>query len=310
MILIITHKQDYTADFVINKLNEAGTEYLRLNCEDLANLDYVFSVEKGFELGGHTYENIRSVWFRRTQLPDVSAVQVSDSDKVFLVGEYEALLNNIYQCLSRKIWLSHPNAVFTAENKLLQLQTAIAVGFTVPDTLVTNKHETLKEFATKHRSKIIAKPISQGRIHDLDGSGIRTIYTNLIPQHLLDSLDDFLLTPAIYQPYVEKSYELRVTVVGDCVFAAKVDSQSNENTSIDWRREKAAFAKYSLPQDIQTKCITITARLGLSFGAIDLVKTPQGEYIFLEINPNGQWAWLEAELGMPISDKIIEFLTL
>jgi glutathione synthase/RimK-type ligase-like ATP-grasp enzyme len=101
-----------------------------------------------------------------------------------------------------------------------------------------------------------------------------------------------------------------VTVIGEKVFSAKINSQILNETKIDWRKKKMPFEKYELPKGISDKCILITKKLQLSFGAIDLIKKLNGEYVFLEINPNGQWAWLETELDLKISDEIINYLTL
>ena len=111
------------------------------------------------------------------------------------------------------------------------------------------------------------------------------------------------------QNCISKEYELRITIVGDKVFSAKVNSQENKNTLTDWRKEKNPFVIYELPTEIEQKCIQLTKKLNISFGAIDLVRDKNGDYIFLEINPNGQWAWIEMETGLKISDEIINYLT-
>lgn len=97
-------------------------------------------------------------------------------------------------------------------------------------------------------------------------------------------------------------------MVGNKIFSAKVDSQKLEETKIDWRKRKIPFQPYLLPNEISEKCLALTQKLNLSFGAIDIIRSKSGEYIFLEINPNGQWAWLETEAGLKISDEIINFL--
>ena len=109
--------------------------------------------------------------------------------------------------------------------------------------------------------------------------------------------------------YFKKTYyEIRVTVIDKKVFASSVYSQSNENTKNDWRKEKLEFSKVEIPKEISNKCITLLQELNIKFGAIDLIKTPEDEYVFLEINPNGQWAWIESQTGQEMSDEIIKFL--
>lgn len=116
------------------------------------------------------------------------------------------------------------------------------------------------------------------------------------------------MTPCIYQQYIKKKHELRITVVGEEVFAAAVNSQDFEETKIDWRRENLEFYKTSIPKHIEVKCIEIVKKLGLHFGAIDLILDKDDNYVFLEVNPNGQWAWIESQTELPISEAIIKFL--
>jgi hypothetical protein len=305
MILIITHKEDFTADFVINKLNDRGIQYYRLNCEDIDKDNYVFENSNDFIFSLNNNCSFHSIWFRRTKLPNIDIK--NEAEKLYLLGDYDSLLENMYDLVSTKKWLSHPNYVYQAENKIHQLSIAKDIGFKIPDTIVTNDHSLLRSFIEKNNADIIIKPIRQGKIKQ--ARGFRSIFTNKVNSDIINDLADFHLTPCIFQQNIKKDYELRVTIVGDKVFSAKVDSQRLEETRIDWRKKKLSFQPYELPEGISNKCLALTKNLNLSFGAIDLIKNKDGEYIFLEINPNGQWAWLEIETGLKISDEIINFLT-
>jgi len=304
MILIITHKEDFTADFVIEKLNSRGLPYYRLNCEELDTVNYSFGTENGLQFIIDNADRITSVWFRRTKLP---ALKITDeSERLYVLGEYDALLQNLYAVLKDKTWMSYPSNVYEAENKLYQIKLAKEIGFQIPETLVTNRHADLREFYDKQNGNIIIKPLHQGRIKY--NQKVKTIFTNKLGSSLIDRMEEFDLTPSIYQEYIEKEYEIRVTVVGNKIFAAKVNSQENEDTKIDWRKKKAPFKSYELPAQISEKCLTLTKRLNLKFGAIDLIRKPNGKYVFLEINPNGQWVWIETEAGLKISNEIINLL--
>lgn len=304
MILIITHKEDFTADFVIEKLNNQDILYYRLNCEELDTINYSYGTENGFQFIIDNNHKITSVWFRRTKLPELNITD--ESERLYVLGEYDALLQNLYAVLKDKVWMSYPNNVYEAENKLYQIKLAKEIGFQIPETLVTNSHTDLREFYVKHKENIIVKPLHQGRIkYD---QKVKTIFTNKIESSLINRMEEFDLTPSIYQEYIEKEYEIRVTVVGDKIFAAKVNSQEIEDTKIDWRKKKSSFKSYVLPTQISEKCLDLTKRLNLKFGAIDMIRKPNGEYVFLEINPNGQWVWLETEAGLKISDEIINLL--
>lgn len=115
------------------------------------------------------------------------------------------------------------------------------------------------------------------------------------------------------QEYIEKAFELRVTVVGEEVFACKIDSQAQQEETgrIDWRqgyehglRQEA----YALPDSVSSQCVAFLRRMGLNFGCFDFIVTPSGEYVFLECNPNGQWLWIELTVGLKISEAIADFL--
>lgn len=304
MILIITHKTDFTADFIINKLNNNGIPYKRFNCEDILTYPTTINYNKQFRYSILGESNYTSVWFRRTKLPDLGDIPVHQ--KIYLIGEIEAFVKNLFSILDAN-WLSEPFAVYRAENKLFQLKAAQNLGFAIPATIVTNSKENLISFYHKHNKNIIVKPISQTRINNANSASF--IFTNKIENELIEKIEEFDLTPCIFQENVEKDYEIRVTVVGNQVFAAAVYSQGNEETVIDWRRKKLAFKAVELPESIQSLSVALVKALDLQFGAIDLIKTKSGDYVFLEVNPNGQWVWIENETGLPISNAIIKLLT-
>lgn len=304
MILIITHKTDYTADFVVNKLNQRKIAYRRLNCEDLLLSKFSFKFDRDFRYSFLGEDNYKSVWFRRTKLPELK--DLPREETVYVLGEIEGFFKNLFSILPAN-WLSSPTAVYEAENKLFQLKTAQRLGFKIPDTLVTNSKRELKEFYQANSRDIIVKPISQTRVTYNENSAF--IFTNQVSQNLMEQIEDFDLTPCIFQKNIPKDYEIRATVVGERVFAAAVHSQADNETKVDWRRKRLEFVENRLPTKIQNLCIRLLKELNLGFGAIDLIKTPGGEYVFLEINPNGQWAWIENQTGQKISDAIIEYLS-
>lgn len=301
MILIITHKEDYTSDFLINKLNAKKIEYLRWNCEDIINNDFKVDINLNFTYNG--ISNFKSVWFRRTKLPNIE--ELNNNEKIYLLNEYENLLKNLFCTINAK-WFSNPFSIYHAENKLYQLKIATELGFKIPNTLVTNSKNELVDFYKKNSNNIIIKPLSQSKI--ISNNEIEFIFTNILKDEHIAEIEKYDLTPCIYQEKIEKNIELRVTVVGEKIFIAGINSQVSEITKTDWRKGKQDFYVEELPIELKEKCILLVKSLNLKFGAIDLIKDKSGEYIFLEINPNGQWAWIENETGMQISEAIINEL--
>ena len=124
-------------------------------------------------------------------------------------------------------------------------------------------------------------------------------------------MEDIVCAPGIFQEYVPKRVETRITIVGDEVFASEIDSQSNPATIHDWRRDFAntRYRTHELPVAVAKKCLDFVRMLNLKFGALDFVIRPDGAYVFLEINPNGQWLWIENLTGLPIGNAIATLLT-
>ncbi len=303
MILIITHKTDFTADFVINKLNQRNIAYKRLNCEDILSESFSFKFNETQQYSLLEENNYTSVWFRRTKLTELT--DVSEEEGLYVLNEVDSFLKNIFSTLSAK-WLSKPNSIYQAENKFLQLKIAQEIGFLIPKTIVTNSKLELKKFYEENNKDIIIKPLSQTRIQQKEN--LSFIFTNKVPDNLINEIEDYVLTPCIFQENVLKSYEIRVTVVGDKLFASAVSSQDDKETKIDWRRKKLEFTEIKLPSDLEALCFLLLNKLNPDFGAFDLIKTTEWKYIFLEINPNGQWAWIEMQTGQNISNAIIDFL--
>ena len=303
MILIITHKSDFTADFVVNKLNDRKIKYRRFNCEDILKSELSISFSPRFHYKLFGINSFKSVWFRRTKLPDIEGL--SNDEKNYILNETQSLIGNLFNVLPAK-WLSSPSSVYVAENKLLQLKIAQQIGFKIPETLITTSKNLLKEFYENHNGNIVLKPISQTRVSYNDNAAF--IFTSRVTQAHIEKLEALDLTPCIFQENISKDYEIRVTVIGENIFAAAVDSQSHDETKDDWRRKPLDFRLIELPPNISNMCIRLLKDLNLEFGAIDLIKTPKNEYYFLEINPNGQWVWIENQTGHKISDAIIDYL--
>jgi glutathione synthase/RimK-type ligase-like ATP-grasp enzyme len=164
-------------------------------------------------------------------------------------------------------------------------------------------------FYNEHNGNIVSKVTGFGfsRLVDRDFSR----YTEAVSKRHMGYAASLQYCPVIFQAYVAKQFELRVTVVGKQVFAAEIHSQLTNHTRYDWRRydlSRTPHLRHELPPGIQQKCVELVERLELSYGAIDMVLTPEGQYVFLEINPNGQYLWIEEQTGLPISAALCDLL--
>jgi glutathione synthase/RimK-type ligase-like ATP-grasp enzyme len=204
---------------------------------------------------------------------------------------------------------AYPRVIHRAQLKAAQLRIAGALGFELPPTLFTNSPEEFLEFYRQHNGNIVSK-LAGFSFFDTVGDTF-TRYTEVVSQRDVSYARSVQYCPVIFQAYVPKRVELRITVVGRQVFAAEIHSQATNHTRHDWRRYdlyQTPHAVHELPHEVAEMCVRLVEQLGLCYGAIDMVLTPDGRYVFLEINPNGQYLWIEGLTGLPISDAICDLL--
>jgi glutathione synthase/RimK-type ligase-like ATP-grasp enzyme len=186
---------------------------------------------------------------------------------------------------------------------------AVAVGLQIPETVITNDASVALNFISA--GPTIAKTLYSAVLEGDEGAkSERVIFTNRISNRSFP-LAAIEAAPVIFQREIPKALDIRVTVVGERVFAAGIASQVREETSVDWRRGShpdLPHAIHNLPSKIAERCVAIVRSLGLRFAAIDLVLDPHGAYWFLEANPNGQWAWIENRTGLQIASAIVDEL--
>lgn len=315
-ILIVSTKYDPHVDFLIPKLTERRIPFIRFNTEDFPSQSRLTVT---FDGSGHhqerlslpnspdtTGEDIISVWYRRPapfEFPEEFTLAV----RIFAEEETRDVVRGLWELLNC-LWVNHPEHIRRTNNKLHQLDVASQLGFEIPRTIVTNDPEEARKFINSCYGDIITKPVSRGLVDE--GGRSMAFYTSVVNSERANQIQLVQYTPSFFQEYIPKDVELRITVVGNDVFAAEIHSQQRDDTRHDWRRNALALEhkEHQLPDDTRLKCIRLTKEFNLKFGAIDMILTPDGRYVFLEINPNGQWAWIEELTGLPISEALIGLL--
>lgn len=190
-------------------------------------------------------------------------------------------------------WVNPIQSRARAVSKPIQLQEAITSGLTIPDTLCSNDPREIRRFLGNNAGHTVYKGFRFTRWNRDDGKAI--LFTSEIGVDDLPRDEVLRLAPGIFQRKVNKSYELRVTFMGDYACAAKLLSQEHSEAELDWRAvgKKVGVVGGELPEDIYNACRLLMRRLGIVFGCFDFAVTPRGEHIFLEVNEMGQFLWLE-----------------
>ena len=317
MILFITNKNDITSDYLIDKLNKEEINYYRLNTDDLIlNIDVNFNFDNGkFSIIDRKKKKdidlreVKSVYYRRPILPNIGILSLNKSELDFVTKETAFLLEGLYKILKNKFWISPVFSIREAENKIYQLTVAKELGFKVPSSLISTIENEAKNFISNKDYDCIVKPIKSGLIADPDNPKI--VFTSRLRKDQLGSLARIGKCPTYFQERIEKQADIRVTIVGEKAFSAKINSQFLEETKTDWRKgpsHELSYERFELTKELQIKSINLVNLLNLNFGALDFVLDKSGELIFLEINPNGQWVWIEERLGLKISEELIKLL--
>lgn len=301
-VAVFTAAADVTADYVIGELNQRGVNVFRCDPGDFP-ATVTMAARSGacwtgrLDAGGRrlVLDDVVCAWWRR---PNRTEPDARTAEPEWAAREARAGFHGLIAALP---WLNHPDVIRRAEHKPLQLAVATAVGLTVPPTLLTNDPDEVRAFATEH-GPLIYKPLRCAGLSDH-----RMIYTSRVDPDTID--DGVRLTAHLFQPEIPKDHELRVTLVDGRAFTARIDAESRDARR-DWRADYTSlrYTAAELAGTVLDKLRAYAQRMRLRFLAADLIVTPAGDHVFLEANPNGQWAWIEDATGLPIAAAIADAL--
>jgi hypothetical protein len=318
-VLIVTNDHDEHASAVIEELHRRDVPVFRFHPEEFPTASSVsLEIDHGRVRGElrnsyHRvdFDDVCAAWYRRSRnLFQEPPSTTSERLDEYVRAQCNATLSAMFETL-QTLWVGHPRHLRRAEVKALQLVEANKAGLLTPLTLISNEPARAQAFVDSLQPRECAiKPLMA--IGVTDENGYRLPLTTTLPSgHPLDSV---ALAPNMFQPYVDKAFELRCVVIGDNVFAAKLDSQASELTRKDWRAgdwrgNGVQQQVFELPAHVRAAILRMMHSFELKFASLDMIVTPNGEFVFLELNPNGQWLWLEFELGLPLVATMADLLT-
>lgn len=311
-VVVLTHWFDPTADKVVRALGRRGAEVFRCDAADFpqrlvmtATLDVcgwagcLRTEERIVRL-----RNVTGAYYRRPSRPEF-AIGMTEAERAWAAAEARFGFGGLVSATLP--WLNHPAAIARAEYKPVQLHEAARAGLAVPETLLTNDPARAARFCGEHESEVIYKSLSGELI--ADGSEIKAVYTT--PVTAADAGNPSVAATAhLFQRQVTgKAFDVRVTAVDAVLFAVAIHAGSPEG-QVDWRRDydSHAYQVIDVPEGVRAGIDALMRRLGLRFGALDFAVEENGSWLFLEVNPNGQWGFIEDAAGAPIADAIAEAL--
>ncbi|WP_330289249.1 ATP-grasp ribosomal peptide maturase [Streptomyces sp. NBC_00576] len=306
-VLVSTEHEDATADLVIAELNRRRVPVVRLD----PGRDFPDSAVLAGRLGpdgwGGTLtvgersaplDAVRALYHRR---PNTYSPDDGSQEAGYTARENRRGLGGVLGALPDCVYLSHPQVIARAEYKPAQLAVAQRIGFVLPVTLITNDPTEAKDFAAQQPT--LYKPL-HAAAYDVDGESAGIWAAPVEPGELDGTVSR---CAHLFQAVVPKTCDVRAVAVGDRVFCARIAAPPGV---VDWRAEyrNLRYEAVECPDEIRSGLLAFLAGFGLRFGAFDFAVTADGIWWFLECNPNGQWAWLEAAVGLPITTAIADLL--
>ncbi|MGH3830688.1 MAG: ATP-grasp ribosomal peptide maturase [Pseudonocardiaceae bacterium] len=311
-VLVIAQTQDGTADLVVDALLAREADVARIDTADFpGTLSLAATPERINSPGwlrshGRRIElaSVHSV-YRRQPAHFTFPPGMSAPEQRFATLESTHGLGGVLSAQPWR-WIDHPAVVADAGYKPRQLRVAAQCGLNVPRSLVTNVGAQVREFAAEVREGLVYKSLSTGVVTEQDE--VRIIYTSRLTA---DDLDDGAigLCCHLFQEWIPKAFDVRLTVVGDQCFAVAVHADSPE-AEVDWRSryDDLRYEMCETPDEVRCGVVAYLRAFGLIFGAFDFSVTPDGRWWFLECNPAGQWGWIAEETGLPIAEAIADEL--
>ena len=317
MILIISNSShESTTDYVIDWLISSSTPFIRLNSEDVIEKKIATKIcvhSNSITIANQTInlDDINVVWYRRWYNYDNVTISPKNGHERKLLqelyNEADAILNYLGFALEKSKWLNHPFSN-QLHNKLNALRQAHLLGISIPDTLLTNKKEVLVDFYKKNKNKIITKPIGDPRAFFDKEMNVYKAYTEPLTKEFIDGLnDDFFVS--LFQSTIKAEYEVRTFYLDGEFFSTAILNSSETDIKLSVRRdEKIKMISYNLPIDLKSKLDKLMKKLDLNSGSIDMLKTEEGEFFFIEVNPVGQFLGYGTQNNYKLEKKVSDWL--
>ena len=323
MILTFTEPYDDHALFVQEGLRAKGGDTLLWYTADLAqrlraSLEMAPESGASWRISGPelSFGSIppQVIWHRRPAWPVISDA-IHPADRAWARVENEEFHTWLLAALpASAFWVNSLGGSRAARSKIYQQDVARRAGLSIPRTLYSNDPHEIRAFIHAQGGRVAYKAFTQKGFWKIKNDGRAVLFTALLTADQLPDDEVLRATPGMYQPYLDKVYELRVTVMGEHIFAAKVDSQSTDVGKLDWRRghsgtmQLGGFEPIELSAELNRAILHLMRTMGLIFGCLDFIVTPSGDHVFLEVNEMGQFLFVEELTGMPLLDAFCELL--
>ncbi len=305
-ILILSGIYDFSTDDICVELEKRKTEYLRLNLENISQFSIQMFPQKAFIRVSYknsvwllTKQTLHSIFFRQPVFLRNTPSKPLTKEEQLYKSQWMAFTRGL-MIFNQAKWVNFPQSVYLAESKPYQLYIANQIGFSTPKTIIANC-----SIPQNFENEIIIKSIDT--VYLKNGKYNYFAYSNILK---VSQLNDYELqfAPFMMQKLLTNKTDIRVTIVGNKIFSHKILSDTIIDG--DWRKipkEKLKYIEITLSNEIKQKCLKLNRILNLNYSAIDLVES-NGKIFFLEINPTGEWGFLNYDNNIHLEAVICDYL--
>ncbi len=301
-VLIVSNTDDAHATAIHDRLRKRSIQTYRLDSDTFTRGEHSWRIHSDTNrdsFSSWSIPDVDVVWYRKVKFPEPTDVVQS-----FISKENQGLFDCILAGYDDCRWVNPLDRLAKARSKIVQLRKAINIGLRIPDTIITTSVEALREFSMRHNGEVVAKPIQAQVIGSADAALV--VGTRKLMPEYFESATKF--SPCYAQERLPLKSEIRVVVFGDQLFSFKLTAKEKADDLKQLKLSQIYHEWCELDESISRKIRLLMSLYGLEFGAIDLAVVDDDEPIFLELNPNGQWLWLQYATGVNLADPFIDFL--
>jgi len=316
-VFVISERFDKNTDLFLEWMDSFSIDAIRINFEDSLKYDISFFTEGSIlKINNHQNNSFSlitkdsNVWHRRGHLPirsnNYSKLFDDDIEK-YLSNESDNLIKSLDVILKKNVKIHIGSWFHEKENqKLTNLFIARSIGFTIPKTIITNSKAELLMFYTESKP-VISKAISKMPLF-FKQEFTASNGTFLVTEEMIDKLSN-KFESIILQQYIDKIYEVRIFVFADKIYPMAIFSKGENGAKVDYRNQsdENKCIPYILPNEIKNKVKSLMKLIDLDTGSVDLMVTQDDKYVFLEINPMGQFDWVSVNCNYNIEFEIANF---
>ena len=306
--LIVSSSYDYSTDLVCCRLAERKASYYRLNRDEFKKHDLCMDLQKQMllirvdELEFYAeFDDLKGIYFRAPVFLRTQSKKILSLDEQLEKNQWSSFIRNL-TVFQSAVWINYPVDIYKAENKMLQLCLAHKSGLNIPETYLTNTQKYIFS-----NNEYVVKSLDTALFYDYENEKEMFTYSNIISSNELEGYS-LGQAPVIIQEALEPKIDCRITYIDGKMFPVQILYGTNGLRG-DWRYKKEGlnYKSFVLPENIKTNIRTLMQALNLKFGGIDFVIC-KDKYFFIEVNPTGEWGWLETMVNLKISNEICNVL--